>query len=160
MIRDRLEEAATSGNLAPLYLVLEPLLDRFSPQELAAGALALLIPQSPVGATVSPNTAARAERATGTDGWTRLFLSIGEMEGIKPSDLLGALAGESGVDGSSFGKIEIRYTYSLVEVKPSEAEKVIKAVNGSSIRGRSARVDYDRGSTRGKDRHGSRSKSR
>ena len=67
------------------------------------------------------------------------------MEGVKPRDLLGALAGESGVDGSSFGKIEVRDTYSLVEVRPSEAEKVIRAVNGSSIRGRSARVDYDRG---------------
>ena len=145
-IRDRLEEAATRGDLAPLYLVLEPLLERFSPQELAAAALALLIPQSPAAATVPPSTAARAEKATGTDGWTRLFVSIGKMEGVKPSDLLGALAGESGVDGSAFGKIEIRDTYSLVEVRPSDAEKVIKAVNGSSIRGRSARVDYDRGS--------------
>ncbi len=147
VIRDRLEEAATSGDLAPLYLVLEPLLERFSPQELAAAALALLIPQAPAGSTVPQSTAARAEKATGTDGWTRLFVSIGEMEGVKPSDLLGALAGESGVDGSSFGKIEIRDTYSLIEVRPSEAEKVIKAVNGTSIRGRSARVDYDRGSS-------------
>ena len=144
-VRRRLEEAATREDLAPLYLVLEPLLERFSPQELAAAALALLVPR-PAGAAAPPNTTARAERATGTDGWTRLFVSIGEMEGVKPSDLLGALAGESGVDGSSFGKIEIRDTYSLVEVRPSEAEKVIKAVNGSSIRGRSARVDYDRGS--------------
>ena len=141
-IRARLEEAATRGDLAPLYLVLEPLLERFSPQELAAAALALLIPQPAATATPRP----RAEKATGTDGWTRLFVSIGEMEGVKPGDLLGALAGESGVDGSSFGKIEIRDTYSLVEVRPSVAETVIKAVNGSSIRGRSARVDYDRGS--------------
>ena len=147
VIRDRLEEAATSGDLAPLYVVLEPLLERFSPQELAAAALALLIPQAPAGSTVPQSTAARAEKATGTDGWTRLFVSIGEMEGVKPSDLLGALAGESGVDGSSFGKIEIRDTYSLIEVRPSEAEKVIKAENGTSIRGRSARVDYDRGSS-------------
>ena len=117
----------------------------FSPQELAAAALALLIPR-PTDTAALPSTKARAEKATGTDGWTRLFVSIGEMEGVKPRDLLGALAGESGVDGSSFGKIEIRDTYSLVEVRPSEAEKVIKAVNGSSIRGRSARVDYDRGS--------------
>jgi ATP-dependent RNA helicase DeaD len=144
-IRGRLEEAATRGDLAPLYLVLEPLLERFSPQELAAAALALLIPR-PSEAAAPPSIQARAEKATGTDGWTRLFVSIGEMEGVKPRDLLGALAGESGVDGSSFGKIEIRDTYSLVEVRPSEAEKVIKAVNGSSIRGRSARVDYDRGS--------------
>ena len=149
-IRGRLEEAATRGDLAPLYLILEPLLERFSPQELAAAALALLVPE-PAAAT-SPSTTARAEKATGTDGWTRLFVSIGEMEGVKPRDLLGALAGESGVDGSSFGKIEIRDTYSLVEVRPSEAEKVIKAVNGSSIRGRSARVDYDRGYDRGHGR--------
>ena len=141
-IRSRLEEAATRGDLAPLYLVLEPLLKRFSPQELAAAALALIVPV----ATAPPSTTARAEKATGTDGWTRLFVGIGEMEGVQPSDLLGALAGESGVDGSSFGKIEVRDTFSLVEVRPSEAEKVIKAVNGSTIRGRSARVDYDRGS--------------
>ncbi len=144
-IRVRLEEAATRGDLSPLYLVLEPLLERFSPQELAAAALALLIPQ-PATADTPASTTRRAEKATGTDGWTRLFVSIGEMEGVKPSDLLGALAGESGVDGSSFGKIDIRDTYSLVEVRPSEAERIIKAVNGSSIRGRSARVDYDRGS--------------
>ncbi len=159
-IRGRLEEAATRGDLAPLYLVLEPLLERFSPQELAAAALALLIPQPASSATVPPSTTARAERATGTDGWTRLFVSIGEMEGVKPSDLLGALAGESGVDGSSFGKIEIRDTYSLVEVRPSEAEKVIKAVNGSTIRGRSARVDYDRGSGSGSGRGSNRGSSR
>lgn len=143
-IRGRLEEAATRGDLAPLYLILEPLLERFSPQELAAAALALLVPQP--GAAAPPSTKPRAENATGTDGWTRLFVSIGEMEGLKPGDLLGALAGESGVDGSAFGKIEIRDTYSLVEVRPADAEKVIKAVNGTSIRGRSARVDYDRGS--------------
>ena len=143
-IRGRLEEAATRGNHAPLYLILEPLLERFSPQELAAAALALLV-APPAGTAAPSSTTARAEKATGADGWTRLFVSIGEIEGVKPRDLLGALAGESGVDGSSFGKIEIRDTYSLVEVRPSDAERVIKAVNGSSIRGRSARVDYDRG---------------
>lgn len=145
-IRSRLEEAATRGDLAPLYLVLEPLLKRFSPQELAVAALALVLP-GPAAAAAPPNMAARAEKATGTDGWTRLFVSIGEMEGVQASDLLGALAGESGVAGTSFGKIEVRDTFSLVEVRPSEAEKVIKAVNGSTIRGRSARVDYDRGSS-------------
>ena len=143
-IRRRLVDAAKREDLAPHFLILEPLLERFSPQELAAAALALL--SRPTTATdAHPAAKARAEKATGTDGWTRLFVSVGEMEGVKPGNLLGTLAGESGVDGSNFGKIEIRDTYSLVEVRPSEAEKVIKAVNGLSIRGRSTRVDYDRG---------------
>ena len=143
-IRQRLADAAKREDLAPHFLILEPLLERFSPQELAAAALALLSRPSTTG-EAHPAAKARAEKATGTDGWTRLFVSIGEMEGVKPGNLLGTLAGESGVDGSLFGKIEIRDTYSLVEVRPTEAEKVIKAVNGLSIRGRSTRVDYDRG---------------
>lgn len=143
-IRERLARQAGREDLAPHFLILEPLLERFTPQELAAAALSLLsAPEST--ATISPAASARAEKATGSDGWTRLFVSIGEMEGIKPGNLLGTLAGESGVDGSLFGKIEIRETFSLVEVRSSEAEKVIKAVNGLSIRGRSTRVDYDRG---------------
>jgi ATP-dependent RNA helicase DeaD len=143
-LRGRLEEAANREDLGPLYLVLEPLLERFSAQELAAAALSMVVYKASA-TPAPPSTVARAEKATGTDGWTRLFVSIGEMEGVKASDLLGALAGESGVAGSSFGKIEVRDSYSLVEVRPADAEKVIKAVNGSTIRGRSARVDYDRG---------------
>ncbi len=149
-IRQRLVDTANREDLAPHFLVLEPLLERFSPQELAAAALALLSKPAASTATSHPAAShpaakARAEQATGTDGWTRLFVSIGEMEGVNPGSLLGTLAGESGVDGSLFGKIEIRETFSLVEVRPAEAEKVIKAVNGLSIRGRSTRVDYDRG---------------
>jgi len=144
-IRTDLANAASRMDLAPYYLLLEPLLERFSPQELATAAVALL------SGGVSPEETARTEPAPGlqrtTDlpEWTRLFVSIGEMEGVTPGSLLGTLAGESGVDGACFGKIEIRDTYSLVEVTPPMAEKVIKAVNGVSIRGRSTRVDYDRG---------------
>ena len=143
-IRADLANAASRTDLAPYYLLLEPLLERFSPQELATAAVALL-------AGANTEEAARAEPTPQlrqpTDGqdWTRLFVSIGELEGVTPGSLLGTLAGESGVDGALFGKIEIRDNYSLVEVRSSEAEKVIKAVNGMSIRGRSARVDYDRG---------------
>jgi ATP-dependent RNA helicase DeaD len=163
-IRKRLGDAAKREDLAPHFLILEPLLERFSAQELAAAALALLSKPTAAPAESHPAAKARAEQATGTDGWTRLFVSIGEMEGVSPGSLLGTLAGESGVDGSHFGKIEIRETFSLVEVRPSEAEKVIKAVNGLSIRGRSTRVDYDRGAgskgSKPVNRGGARSRSR
>ena len=163
-IRRRLTDAAKREDLAPHFVILEPLLERFSAQELAAAALALLSRPTPPANEGHPAAKARADKATGTDGWTRLFVSIGEMEGVNPGSLLGTLAGESGVDGSHFGKIEIRDTFSLVEVRPSEAETVIKAVNGLSIRGRSTRVDYDRGAgskgSKPANRGGSRPRSR
>src|SRR5690606_41798988 len=42
------------------------------------------------------------------------------------------------------GRIEIRDTFSIVEVAAASAERVIQALNGVTLKGRSLRVDYDR----------------
>ena len=141
-IRDDLTNQLSSQDLAPYYAILEPMLETYDPLELSAASLSLAsLPQSDkeIGPKGQPVTAPHDNH-----DWTRLFVSLGTIEGITPSTLLGALAGESGVDGSAFGKIDIRETFSLVEVRASEANKVIKTVNGVTIRGRSTRVDYDR----------------
>jgi ATP-dependent RNA helicase DeaD len=123
---------------------LEPLIEIYDPVELSAASLSLAsLPQN--SEETSQNKPPIAKANTNPDEWTRLFVSIGTMEGVTPGTLLGALAGESEVDGNAFGKIDIRETFSLVEVLAKEAGKVIKAVNGVTIRGRSTRVDYDRG---------------
>ena len=56
-----------------------------------------------------------------------------------------ALAGEANIPGSRIGKIEIRDSFSIVEVQSDVADQVIRAVNGTTMKGRSLRVDYDRG---------------
>ena len=61
-------------------------------------------------------------------------MGVGEKEDIGPGDLLGAIAGEAGVEGSQVGKIEIRETFSLVEVIAEVADKVIRGLNGTTIR--------------------------
>ncbi len=139
-LRERLVRAVEDEDLGPYFLMLEPLMERFSAPELAAASLALLQgrDQAPGGPSAAAAPAEGGELV-------RLFVSVGSRDDIGPGDLLGSLAGESGVDGSQFGRIEIRDTFSLVEVEKAVAEKVIKAVNGVTIRGRSTRVDYDRG---------------
>ncbi len=139
-LRERLVRAVEEEDLGPYFLMLEPLMERFSAPELAAASLALL-----QGREQAPGAASAPAAAAEGGELVRLFVSVGSRDDIGPGDLLGSLAGESGVDGSLFGRIEIRDTFSLVEVEKSVAEKVIKAVNGITIRGRSTRVDYDRG---------------
>ena len=139
-MRERLIRAVEEEDLGPYFLMIEPLLDRFSATELAAAALAMLQKRAPAP-PAQPTPASAEEGAL-----VRLFVSVGSKDDIGPGDLLGSLAGESEVDGSRFGRIEIRDTFSLVEVEKAVAEKVIKAVNGVTIKGRSTRVDYDRGS--------------
>jgi len=75
----------------------------------------------------------------------RLFVGLGRRAGIRPQDLVGAIAGESRVSGREIGAIEIADRFSLVEVPRSAAEEVITALRGSTIKGKKATVRRDRG---------------
>lgn len=155
----RLEGALRDGELAPHFLLLEPLLDRWSPAEIAAAALSLVAEGA--GGDAGTATGTAAGTGTGTTGtpaagpppapsrhptaWVHLYVSVGEKDGAGPGDILGAIAGEAGIEGSRVGKIEVRDTYTKVEVDEAVAAEVVRAVNGTTISGRAARVDYDRG---------------
>jgi ATP-dependent RNA helicase DeaD len=159
-LRDLLERTIREEELAPHFLALEPLFQDFSPGEVAAAALALLQRKQGVGKAGAVTAPPASEGARSTTSapktWVRLFVGVGEKEEIGPGDLLGAISGEAGVEGSQVGKIEIRETFSLVEVLSGVAEKVIKGLNGTTIRGRSVRCDYDRGGPAGRGGGGSR----
>ncbi len=159
-LRVALERALKEEELAPFYLALEPLFQDYSPAEVAAAAVALLGRRQLAGKgkTAEETEEHPTEPTSGPPPktWVRLFMAVGERDGVGPGDLLGAIAGEAGVEGSQVGKIEIRENFSLVEVVPTVADKVIRSVNGTTIRGRAVRVDHDRGGPRGRTGPGSR----
>ncbi len=166
--RGELRKALREEDLAAQMLILEPLFEDFTPTEIAAAASALLrkkraaapAPASSADAMPAAAVAARdrtvarmARPATETGGgagtaFTRLFVSLGERDGVRANDLVGAIAGEADIKGSDIGKIEIRDTFSIVEVPADAAERVISSLNGTTIRNRSVRVDYDRQRTK------------
>jgi ATP-dependent RNA helicase DeaD len=152
--RSELRAAIESEDLTAQLLVLEPLLEEFSATEVAAAAAALLRsrrPPAPAAAASVPMPqkvpAAEPSAPSGPAPatWTRLFVSIGSRDDVRAGDLVGALAGEANIPGARIGKIEIRDTFSIVEIQSDVADQVIRAVNGTTIKGRSVRVDYDRG---------------
>lgn len=67
---------------------------------------------------------------------TRLYVSGGKNAGMRPKDLVGAIAGEAGVPGSDIGPIEIKESFSLVSVPNDQADRVIEAMKGVNIRGK------------------------
>ena len=150
--RSRLEEAIEREDLAPYLALLEPLIQTYSAVEVAA-ALAALLRKAEHGAGASAQPPVADAEASAPEGrrppaWTRLFLSVGKRDGVQAGDVLGAVTGEAGVAGREVGRIEIRDAYTRIEVHDPVAGRVIRALNGSSIRGRSVRADYDRGSGR------------
>lgn len=141
---DELHEAARAPEMASYYLLVESLLDRFSAAEVAAAALLLLDRKSAKREAPSVGAA----HASVPESWVRLFVSAGKRDDLGPGDLLGALTNQSGVAGKRVGRIDVRESHSLIEVRESDAKKVISAMNGITLGGRSLRVDYDRAKER------------
>ncbi|MCC7012383.1 MAG: DEAD/DEAH box helicase [Planctomycetes bacterium] len=74
----------------------------------------------------------------------RLFIGAGRFDALRPGDLVGAIANEAGLPGNAIGPIRIADRFSLVEVPADAAEQVIRALRGTTIRGRRVNVRYDR----------------
>ena len=94
----------------------------------------------------------------------RLFINIGKKDKIKPSNILGAIAGESGMPGKLVGAIDMMDNYTFVDVPAIHAEKVLKAMNDNvQIKGRRVNMEkanQTRGKSRGKSKHKNRDKSK
>jgi ATP-dependent RNA helicase DeaD len=79
-------------------------------------------------------------------GTARLFVSAGRAAGIRPQDIVGALANESQLSGRDIGTIQIHERHALVEVPESAADDVLRELRGSTmLKGRRANVRRDRG---------------
>ena len=87
----------------------------------------------------------------------RLFINIGKKDKIKPANILGAIAGESGMLGKLVGAIDMMDNYTFVDVPAIHAEKILKAMNDNvQIKGRRVNVEkanQSRGKGRGKGKH-------
>ena len=64
--------------------------------------------------------------------------------GVRPQDLVGAIAGESRLTGRDIGAIEIADRFSLVEVPESAADEVIAALRASTIKARKPTIRRER----------------
>ena len=154
----RLEAAAGDIDLAPYLIALEPFFERLGAPEIAATAVALLRDRttsesSPpaAGATAALASRPGQHAAPPPAAMARLYISLGRRDEVGPGDIMGAITGESGIVGSKVGRIEIRDTFSIVEVEEPQAELVIRSLNGITVRGRSVRADYDRARTKDRE---------
>ena len=76
----------------------------------------------------------------------RLWIGAGRQAGIRPADLVGAIAGEAGVPSKAIGAIEIAERFSLVEVPEDLADGIIAALKKATLRSQKVIVRRDRDS--------------
>ena len=75
------------------------------------------------------------------EGMVRLFINVGRKDRIKPGDILGAIAGESGMPGKLVGAIDMYDKYTFVEVPREYGREVLEAMKNSKIKGRSVNME-------------------
>lgn len=71
----------------------------------------------------------------------RLFINIGKNQNVRPGDILGAIAGESGMPGKMVGSIDMYDKYTFVEVPRENADTVLQAMKNVKIKGKSIHME-------------------
>jgi ATP-dependent RNA helicase DeaD len=144
-----LRQQLTAGDFDDVRVVVESLSDEFDVVDIAAAAVKMAH-LATVGdgdekeiEMVRPAGEARS-RHDGGVGTARLFVGAGRTSGIRPADLVGAIAGEAGVPSSAIGAIRISDTFSVVEVPEDLADDIISSMRGATLRGKKAVVRRDR----------------
>jgi ATP-dependent RNA helicase DeaD len=162
LMRVALRQIVLEDDLDAFRAVLEPLSDEFGIYEVALAAVKLAsdargtsgdeeelpeVDPAPLDDRGGRRKAVgRDQRRAhpGTGHTTRLFVGAGRSAGVRPQDLVGAIAGESYLSGRDIGAIEIADRFSLVEVPETAADDVVAALRQVSIKGRKTTVRRER----------------
>lgn len=85
------------------------------------------------------------EKGVREPGMARLFINLGKKDRVRPNDIVGAIAGETGVSGKSIGGIDIFDNFSFVDVPSKDAEHIIKVMRNNTIKGKSVNMEISKG---------------
>jgi ATP-dependent RNA helicase DeaD len=149
--KETLRETIAQGGLEPFMILAEDLGEDYSPTDLAAAAFKLLLgePQNE-----SEDKLAEQEREQFEDerdgrprrrrdqsfgperGMARLYIDVGRNDGVRPADIVGAIANEANIPGRAIGAIELFEHFSFVEVPNNLFDRVMRSLKRTTIRGR------------------------
>lgn len=76
---------------------------------------------------------------------TRYRIEVGKKDRVKPGSIVGAIAGEGGIDGRDIGNIEIYPTFSLVDITADLSSEQLSRISKGYVSGRQLRIRVDEG---------------
>ena len=113
----------------------------FTAMDMAAAFLKICCGMTEDNKNTEENDWEFGDTGAGEDGMVRLFINIGQKQRVRPGDILGAIAGESGMDGKLIGTIDMYDKYTFVEVPREYAREVLNAMKNVKIKGKTVAVE-------------------
>ncbi len=71
----------------------------------------------------------------------RMFINIGKHKKVRAKDIVGAIAGESGIPGKALGQIDIYDEFTFVDVPKKYVKDVLKGMKGKKIKNHKINVE-------------------
>lgn len=131
-VTDTLEQ----GGLRPFIEQIEQMSDdRFTTIEVAAALLKMQLGEVKKEADPTKST-----HQFDDSGMVKMFFNVGKNNNIYPGDLLGAIAGETGIPGKVVGNIDIYGKHSFVDIPGEFVNQVISGMNKNQVKGKKVRV--------------------
>ena len=113
----------------------------FTAMDMAAAFLKICCGMTEDNKNTEENDWEFGDTGAGEDGMVRLFINIGKKQRVRPGDILGAIAGESGMDGKLIGTIDMYDKYTFVEVPREYAREVLNAMKNVKIKGKTVAME-------------------
>jgi len=98
------------------------------------------MPESFEGAKADSSTP-RKPRAKSAAGLMETFrIEVGSVHGIKPGNIVGAIANEAGIEGVHIGRVDIREDHSFVDLPEGMPKQIFKDLQKVRVVGRELRI--------------------
>lgn len=98
-----------------------------------------ILARQPTAIKAPTAAAPKASRAT-PPGQTRLWMNLGAEMGIKPIDVVNAIAGETGLPGKVVGTVDVRERHLFVDVATEHVKGIIAKLNRAAINNQKVKV--------------------
>ncbi|RYG47153.1 DEAD/DEAH box helicase [bacterium] len=148
VFKEALRERLDARNFDSQMAVVSDLSEEYDPSEVAAAAIQMLW-ETQHSASQSEAEEMPMDFEQPEVGMTRIFVGIGRQDGLRPGDLVGAIAGETGVPGKAIGVIDVLDRTAFVEVPSDAAERVVEALRNTKLRNRKVKVELAAPNERG-----------
>jgi ATP-dependent RNA helicase DeaD len=87
-----------------------------------------------------PPPPAGEERPRRAPGMETFRLEIGLVHGVKPGNIVGAIANEAGLDGAHIGRVDIRDDHTLVDLPEGMPKQIFKDLQKVKVLGRELQI--------------------
>jgi ATP-dependent RNA helicase DeaD len=67
-------------------------------------------------------------------------IEVGSVHGIKPGNVVGAIANEAGIEGVHIGRVDIREDHSFVDLPEGMPKEIFKQLQKVRVTGRELRI--------------------